>query len=111
MFSSDDLLFDEMTKQLKDDTARPEIGKKSLRKSPTSTITTTSASMQDQETLPDIVYTSNRTDAVTRLLMLGANPKDLDTEIDNKLVIPVNKPKQQDHGNLNTDDNKNEQNK
>ena len=31
MFSSDDSLFDEMTKQLKDDITRPEINRKSLR--------------------------------------------------------------------------------
>ena len=75
MFSSDDSLFDEMTKQLEDDTIRPEINKKSPRKSPTSTITTASTSTQDQETLPDIVYTGKRTDTVTGLLMLGADPK------------------------------------
>ena len=100
MFSSDDSLFNEMTKQLEDDTARPKTDKKSPSKSPTSTITATSTSMQDQETLPDIVYTSNRTGAVTGLLMLGADPKDLDAEIDNELVMPVNKPMQQDHDNL-----------
>ena len=111
MFSSDNSLFDEMTKQLEDDTARPKTDKKTPSKSPTSTITTTSTSTQDQETLPDIVYTSNRTDAVTGLLMLGADLKDLDVEIDNKLVMPVNKPTQQDHDNLSTGDNKNKQNK
>ena len=42
MFSSDDSLFDEMTKQLKDDTTRPGINRKSPRKSPTSTIITAS---------------------------------------------------------------------
>ena len=68
--------------------------------------------MQDQETLPDIVYTSSRTDAATGLLMLHVDPKDLDVEIDNKLVMPVNKPMQQDHNNLSTGDNKkNKQNK
>ena len=61
--------------------------------------------MQDQETLPDIVYTSSRTDAATGLLMLGADPKDLDAEIDNELVMPVNKPMQQVHNNLSTGDN------
>ena len=50
MFSSDDSLFDEMTKQLEDDTARPKNDKKSPSKSPTSRITTTSTSTQDQET-------------------------------------------------------------
>ena len=38
--------------------------------------------------------------------MLGEDPKDLDVEIDNKLVMPVNKPMQQDHDNLSTGDNK-----
>ena len=110
MFSSDDSLFDEMTKQLEDDTTRPKTDKKSSP-SATSTITATSTSMQDQETLPDIVYTSSRTDAATGLLMLGTDPKDLDAEIDNKLVMPVNKPTQQNHNNLSTGDNNNNNNK
>ena len=76
MFSSDDLLFDEMTKQLEEDTDK---------KSPsaTSTITKTSTSMQDLETLPDIVHTNNRTEAATGLLLLGVDPKEVDAEIDN----------------------------
>ena len=106
MFSSDYSLFDEMTKQLEDDTTRPKTDKKSSP-SATSTITATSTSMQEQETLLDIVYTSSRTDAATGLLMLGADPKDVDVEIDNKLVMPVNKPMQQDHNNLNTGNNNN----
>ena len=110
MFSSDDSLFDEMTKQLEDDTTRSKTDKKSSP-SATCTITATSTSMQDQETLPDIVYTSSRTDAATGLLMLGADPKDVDTEIDNKLVMPVNKPMQQGHNNLSTSDNNNKENK
>ena len=110
MFSSDDSLFDEMTKQLEDDTARPEIDRNLLRNSPISN-KTMSTTTQDQETLPDIVYTSNRTDAVTGLLMLGADPKDLDVEIDNELIMPINKPKQQNQNNFNTDANNNEQNK
>ena len=110
MFSSDDSLFDEMTKQLEDDTTRPKTDKKSSP-SATSTITATSTSMQDQETLLDIVYTSSRTDAATGLLMLGADPKDVDAEIDNELVMPVNKPMQQDHNKLSTGDNNNNNNK
>ena len=109
MFSSDDSLFNEMTKQLEDDTTRPKTDKKS--QSATSTIRATITSMQDQETLPDIVYTSSRTDAATGLLMLGADPKDVDTEIDNELVMPVNKPTQQGHNNLSTGDNNNNDNK
>ena len=45
MFSSDDSLFDKMTKQLEDNTTRPKTDKKSP--SATSTITATSTSMQD----------------------------------------------------------------
>ena len=67
--------------------------------------------MQDQETLLDIVYTSSRTDAATGLLMLGADPKDMDAEIDNELLMPVNKPTQQGHNNLSTGDNNNNENK
>ena len=99
-----------MTKQLEDDTTRPKTDKKSSP-SATSTITATSTSMQDQEKLPDIVYTSSRTDAATGLLMLGADPKDADAEIDNELVMPVNKPMQQGHNNLSTGDNNNNNNK
>ena len=44
--------------------------------------------------------------------MLGADPKDLDVEIDNELVMPVNKPMQKEHNNLSTgNNNKNKQNK
>ena len=57
---------------------------------------TASTSTQDQETLPDIVCPAKTSDAVAGLLMLGANTKDLDAEIDNKLIMPVNKPKQPD---------------
>ena len=110
MFSSDDSLFDEMTKQLEDDATRPKTDKKSSL-SATSTITATSTSTQDQETLPDIVYTNSRTDAATGLLMLGADPKDVDAEINNKLVMPVNKPTQEGHNNLSTGDNNNNDNK
>ena len=91
MFSSDDLLFDEMTKQLEDNTTRSKTDKKTFP-SATCTITSTSTSTQDQETLPDIVYTSSRTDAAAGLLMLGVDPKDMDVEIDNKLMMPINKP-------------------
>ena len=94
LFSSDDSLFDEMTKQLEDDTTRSKTGIKTSP-SATCTITAASTSTQDQETLPDIVYTSSRTDAATGLLMLGADPKDMDMEIDNKLVMPINKPKEE----------------
>ena len=109
MFSNDDSLFDEMTKQLKEDTTGPEINRKSSRKSPTSTISRASTSTQDQETLPVIVYTGNRT--VTGLLMLGADPKDLDTEIDNKLIMLAHKPKQPDLGKSDTDASNREQKK
>ena len=97
-------LFDEMTKQLEDDTTRSKTDKKSSL-SATCTITATNTSTQDQETLLDIVYTSSRTDAAAGLLMLGADPKDVDAEIDNKIVMPVNKPMQQGHNNLSTSDN------
>ena len=110
MFSSDDSLFDEMTKQLEDDTTRPKTDKKSSP-SATSTITATSTSTQDQETLPDIVYTSSRTDAATGLLMLGVDSKDVDAKIDNELVMPVNKPTQQGHNNPSTGDNNSNDNK
>ena len=110
MFSSDDSLFDEMTKQLEDDTTRSKTDKKTSP-SATCTITAASTSMQDQETLPDIVYTSSRTDAAAGLLMLGGDPKDMDAEIDNELVMPINKPMQQGHNNLSTGDNNNKENR
>ena len=92
MFSSDYSLFEEMTKQLEDNTNKNGI----KRKSPTSTITSASTSTQNQDTLPDIVYSGKRSDAVTGLLMLGVDPEQLDAEIDNELIMPVNKPKQPD---------------
>ena len=107
MFSSDDSLFDKMTKQLEDDTARNGV----KQKSPTSTITTASTSTQDQDTLPDIVYSGKTSDAVTGLLMLGADMIQSDAEIDNDLVMPVNKPKQPDISKPNTVTNSKKQNK
>ena len=108
MFSSDDSLFEEMTKQLETDTNNNKNGVK--RKSPTSTISKASTSTQDQDTLPDIVYSGKRSDAVTGLLMLGVDPEQLDAEIDNELVMPVNKPKQHD-GSKPTTENDNKENK
>ena len=107
MFSSDDSLFEEMTKQLEGNTARPIPDITSPRKSQTTAKMTTRTSQQDQETLPDIVCTSNRTDAVTGLLMLGVDPKDVDAEIDNELVMPVNKPTQSNQDNHEKNSNKN----
>ena len=88
MFSSDDSLFEEMTKQLEDDTIRTKTDKKA---SPSATckIAAASTSTKDQETLPDIVHTSSRTVAAAGLLMLGADPKDVDAEIDNEVVMPI----------------------
>ena len=111
MFSSDDSFFNEMTKQLEDDTTRTGTNRKSPRKSPTSTIMTASTSMQEQETLPDIVYSGKTTDTVTGLLILGVDPKELDTEIDNELVMLVHKPKQPDFSKPNTEAYSKEQNK
>ena len=92
MFSSDNSLFKEMIKQLEDDTNKNGV----KRKSSMSTIASTSTSTEDQDTLPDIVYSGKRSDALTGLLMLGVDPEQLDAEIDNKLMMLVNKPKQPD---------------
>ena len=105
MFSSDDSLFDKMTKQLKDETNK--FGEK--RGTPTSTITRASTSTQNNDTLPDIVPMGKKSDAVTGLLMLGADPDKLDTEIHNELVMPVDKPKQPDISKPNTDKNTNKE--
>ena len=98
MFSSDDSLFEEMTKQLEDDKDRAS----EKRKTPTCTVTSTDASVQDRDTLPDIVHLEKHSDAVTGLLMLGVEPEQLDADIDNELVMPVNKPKQPDISKLST---------
>ena len=108
MFSSDDSLFEEMTKQLEDDTIRTNTDKKASQ-SVTCTIAAASTSTKDQDTLPDIVHTSNRTVAAAGLLMLGVDPKDKDREIDNEVVMPVNKQMQQ--GQNNTGDNNNKENR
>ena len=99
-----------MTKQLEDDTTRSKTDKKASL-SATCTITAASTSMQDQETLPDTVYTSSRTDAAAGLLMLGADPKDVGAEIDNELVMPMNKQMQQGQNNLSTGGNNNKENR
>ena len=108
MFSSDDSLFEEMTKQLETDNNNNNNGVK--RKSPTSTVSKASTSMHNQDTLSDIVYSGKKSDAVTGLLMLGADLEQLDAEIDNKIVMPVNKPKQPD-GSKPTTNNENKENK
>ena len=110
MFSSDDSLFEEMTKQLEDDTIRTKTDKKA---SPSATckIAAASTSTKDQETLPDIVHTSSRTVAAAGLLMLGADPKDMDAEIDNEVVMPINKQMQQGQNNLSSGDNNNKENR
>ena len=107
MFSSDDSLFEEMTKQLEDDTIRT----KTASPSATCTIAAASTSTKDQETLPDIVHTSSRTVAAAGLLMLGADPKDVDAEIDNEVMMPINKQTQQGQNNLSTGDNNNKENR
>ena len=106
MFSSDDSLFEEMTKQLEDDTTRTNTDKKASP-SVTCTIAAASTSAKDQDTLPDIVHTSNRMVATAGLLMLGVDPKEVDREIDNEVVMPVNKQMQQ--GQNNTGDNNNKE--
>ena len=110
MFSSDDSLFEEMTKQLEDDTIRTKTDKKASPNA-TCTIATASTSMKDQETLPNIVHTSSRTVAAAGLLMLGADPKDVDAEIDNEVVMPINKQMQQSQNNLSTSHNNNKENR
>ena len=110
MFSSDDSLFEEMTKQLEDDTIRTKTDKKASP-SATSTIAAASTSTKDQDTLPDIVHTSSRTVAAAGLLMLGADPKDVDAEIDNEVMMPINKQMQQGQNNPSTGDNNNKENR
>ena len=88
MFSSEDSLFKEMTKHLED-------GEK--RKKPTSTITSVHSVTQNQDTLLDIVQTVKKLDAITGLLMLGADLDQLDAEVDNELMMPVNRNKQPDN--------------
>ena len=110
MFSSDDSLFEEMTKQLEDDTIRTKTDKKASP-SATSTIAAASTSMKDQDTLPDIVHTSSRTVAAAGLLMLDADPKDMDAEIDNEVMMPINKQMQQGQNNISTGDNNNKENR
>ena len=43
--------------------------------------------------------------------MLGADPKDVDMEIDNEVVMPINKQMQQGQNNLSTGDNNNKENR
>ena len=92
LFSSDDSLFDEMTRQLEDDKMIDTNKKKKL----TSTVTTMSTSTQEQETLLDIVFSNKTNDAVTGLQMLGSDLKDLDAEIENEQIMPIDKTKQVD---------------
>ena len=82
MFHSDDSLFDEMMKQCENN--NDKVGPIACK--PASTAT------QEDETLPDIVLTQNKTDAATGLLMLSLNPADVDAEIDNERDMPINPP-------------------
>ena len=58
--------------------------------------TSTTTSNQDKDTLLDIVLTGKKLDAITGLLMLGENAEHIDDEINNELLMPVDKPKQPD---------------
>ena len=53
------------------------------------------------------MLTGKKSDAVTGLLMLGVYPDKLNAEIDNKLIMPVDKPKQPDISKPTNDKNKN----
>ena len=95
MFSSDDSLFEEWTRQMEDNN-NIDPSRANNVKSPASIATSTAASSQNKDTLPDIVLLGKKSDAITGLLMLGENPEHLDDEINNELIMPVNKPKQPD---------------
>ena len=95
MFSSDDSLFEEWTRQMEDNN-NIDPSRANNVKSPASTATSMAASSQHKDTLPDIVLSGKKSDAITGLLMLGENPEHLDDEINNELIMPVNKPKQPD---------------
>ena len=58
--------------------------------------TQTMSSDRPTDTLPDIVPTGNKADAITGLLMLGENINHIDDEINNEEIMPINKPKQPD---------------
>ena len=92
MFSSNDSLFEELTRQMENNTTT-ETKCNQL----TSTTTLKATVDQNMETLPDIVPPGKKSNAITSLLMLGANPEQLDAEIDNEIIMPVNKPKQLDY--------------
>ena len=94
MFSSDDSLFEEWTQQVQENKNKDNTNDKHDTAAAMTTSTTTSN--QDKDTLPDIVLTGKKLDAITGLLMLGKNTEHTDDEINNELLMPVDKPKQPD---------------
>ena len=70
MFSSDDSLFEEWTRQMEDNN-NIDPSRANNVKSPASTATSRAASSQNKDTLPDIVLLGKKSDAITRLLCWG----------------------------------------
>ena len=91
MFNSDDSLFNEWSKQM-------DMEKHLSNNKHSSEIVATQTMSSDRptDTLPDIVPTGNKADAIMGLLMLGENINHIDDEINNEEIMPVNKPKQPD---------------
>ena len=70
-----------------DDAAKQTVG-------PTKPMATKST--PETNTLPDIVLRKDKSDMVTGLLMLGDTIENIDKEVDNEELLPVDKPKQPD---------------
>ena len=88
MFNSDDSLFDELTRQMNEPSCKDN----------TNATVATSTITSNEDFLPDLIQQQNKSDAVTRLLLLGAMVNaSIDDQIDNELLLPVDKPKQPDY--------------
>ena len=77
MFSSDDSLFEEWTRQMEEDD--------SAKQSPPKLAATNTTLRAN--TLPDIVLTKDKSDVVTGLLMLGNSRENIDKEVDNEELL------------------------
>ena len=99
MINSDDSLFEEMTKQMENKQTEDEA---SESKSKTPTLKPANNTMDMEGTLPDLANPTNKIDAVTGLLLLGAGinqsmddniDKNIDAEINNEELLLVDAPK------------------
>ena len=83
MFSSDDSLFEEWTRQMEDNNKTDTTNNKWSTTNPVAMAIPMTSSNQNTDTLPDIVLSNKKSGVVTGLLMLRENLENIDDEVNN----------------------------